>query len=471
MIDRLPLRLNALWFLLALVVGACGLLWLRSLNIHPWLPAVVAASVVFALMVVYLRVDGEYAPEEKGDNVYYLGLLFTLISLVFSLWEFFGLDAGMEWDRDNFQHLLQNFGTALTSTIAGIVCRVVLLNLQHMDGQVDRPRGVPISGEPNLTSLGIRDLTQTVNALARFHLIVRAHASDTTTYLGDLSRALKKESDEFKNHLIRNSELFCDTLRKDAEAFNRKLEEQSEITLSTVGDSLNSCAEQANHLVSQIKSAQEIQVAEIQKSNLAFLDDFQNTSAKSIEILTQNFESVMKQAIDLDKNTVKYHDQVNNELLKLESSLSHTQSALDSLTNHANNATKSTETLESEARKACTALSQICAVSEATSNALETIVKLDTQIRTAQQMDKTANSVHEIGLILQNICQEVSVAGRESSKVAGLFDKITQSIESMEQKTQHATKALDLLSREAESRLKKLRNSERSGFFGFFHRR
>ena len=44
-----------------------------------WHAALVAAGVVIALAVYYVLND-EDAPEEEGDNVYYLGLLFTLIS-------------------------------------------------------------------------------------------------------------------------------------------------------------------------------------------------------------------------------------------------------------------------------------------------------------------------------------------------------------------------------------------------------
>ena len=90
----------------------------------------VAAGVVLALTIYYVLND-EDAPEEEGDNVYYLGLLFTLISLMFTLVELFGADTYAVRNAEKIRALLENFGIALTSTVVGIAGRVLVQNWQR----------------------------------------------------------------------------------------------------------------------------------------------------------------------------------------------------------------------------------------------------------------------------------------------------------------------------------------------------
>ena len=84
-------RTNALWFFTALFGGGVAIWWAKSAA-NAWFAATVAAGTVLALAIYHILND-EDAREEEGDNVYYLGLLFTLLSLMFTLMELFGADA------------------------------------------------------------------------------------------------------------------------------------------------------------------------------------------------------------------------------------------------------------------------------------------------------------------------------------------------------------------------------------------
>ena len=216
-------RTNALWFFVALLGGGAGVWLAKSAFADAWIAAVVAAGVVLALTVYYVLND-ENAPEEEGDNVYYLGLLFTLISLMFSLVELFGADTDVVRNAGNFRGLLENFGIALTSTVVGIAGRIAVQNWQRTGsaGETELSDDAMVSSLPpagassqdlemfNRHLLGriARDLTQGANALARFHRIVRRHASDTEDHLRNHSEFLKRESAEFKDALQRNAEAF-----------------------------------------------------------------------------------------------------------------------------------------------------------------------------------------------------------------------------------------------------------------------
>ncbi|HEX6994595.1 MAG TPA: hypothetical protein VF339_10675 [Gammaproteobacteria bacterium] len=64
--------------------------------------------------------------DQAGDNAYYLGLLFTLVSMAVTLYEFRGTALGDAGAQSGAEHIIANFGVALASTIAGIFLRVLL---------------------------------------------------------------------------------------------------------------------------------------------------------------------------------------------------------------------------------------------------------------------------------------------------------------------------------------------------------
>jgi hypothetical protein len=105
-------------FFLALLVGGAGVLALKALGAAPWLviiwPVVVLAGYASLVWWPAFRLR----PDQTGDNVYYLGFLFTLISLAWTLYQF-NLAAGVE-------EVVQNFGVAISSTVAGVAGRVIL---------------------------------------------------------------------------------------------------------------------------------------------------------------------------------------------------------------------------------------------------------------------------------------------------------------------------------------------------------
>jgi hypothetical protein len=68
--------------------------------------------------------------DQAGDNLYYMGFLFTLTSLGVSLYQF---------DADHAaEEIVQNFGIAIGSTITGIALRVILNQMRQDPIEVER---------------------------------------------------------------------------------------------------------------------------------------------------------------------------------------------------------------------------------------------------------------------------------------------------------------------------------------------
>src|SRR5262245_48953811 len=75
------------------LVGACYIIWAKLIGA----PAFLATSVPLLLMLLYALLLGmaryfRLRDDQAGDNLYYIGFLYTLTSLGVSLWQFSGAE-------------------------------------------------------------------------------------------------------------------------------------------------------------------------------------------------------------------------------------------------------------------------------------------------------------------------------------------------------------------------------------------
>ena len=114
--NRFDKRLDASTFILCFMVGTAGIITLKWLDVSQF---VVTACPV-AIMFVYGVLNWRRHQAQAGDNLYYLGLLYTLVSLAVSLFEFTPKDE----DIESITPIITNFGIAIFSTILGVAGRV-----------------------------------------------------------------------------------------------------------------------------------------------------------------------------------------------------------------------------------------------------------------------------------------------------------------------------------------------------------
>lgn len=95
----------------------------------------VAVAAIILLGLYYHRHDRLADRQLVGDNLYYLGLLFTLASLIIALSRLF-LFGGEGSVEGRAYELIGNFGIALIATVAGILGRVLLQSAgeEHVAG-------------------------------------------------------------------------------------------------------------------------------------------------------------------------------------------------------------------------------------------------------------------------------------------------------------------------------------------------
>jgi hypothetical protein len=89
----------------------------------------VGTMIAYALLISLAR-GLRLRDDQSGDNLYYMGFLFTLTSLGVSLYQFSAARAAEE--------IVQNFGIAIGSTIAGIGLRVIFNQMRRDPVEVEQ---------------------------------------------------------------------------------------------------------------------------------------------------------------------------------------------------------------------------------------------------------------------------------------------------------------------------------------------
>jgi hypothetical protein len=89
----------------------------------------VATMLAYALLI-HLARNLRLRDDQAGDNLYYMGFLFTLTSLGVSLYQFSAAHAA--------EDIVQNFGIAIGSTITGIALRVIFNQMRRDPIEVER---------------------------------------------------------------------------------------------------------------------------------------------------------------------------------------------------------------------------------------------------------------------------------------------------------------------------------------------
>ena len=517
-------KTTALWFFVALFGGGTGVFLTKLLSDEPWHAAIVAAGVVLALTIYYILND-EDAPEEEGDNVYYLGLLFTLISLMISLLESFdGIVEGDEISKGAILALLENFGIALISTIFGIAGRVAVQNWQRTS-TADRarfPDGLPkrhlppVGADPgdlerfNRHLLGriASDLTQGANALARFHRIVRGHASETDDFLSNHGKTLVRESIEFR-----------DTLQQNAASFSEDLKAQSTDAVATVADSLRVLVDQVDVMAKRQQEASEKCLKEIRDVTQSYRDEISALNSQSLDALRENFETAASKAVSLSEHVQSSHDSylgeirdatrsnreevrstsdelvrtvqeslnlmvqqantavqgisdasnlLRSEFDRLKAGLGEASSAGVELGDSVQKVAKVTTVLESDVDRLRETLQSVNSGTEAMKTTVSTLVELDTMVRAGRDTVESASALRSIANAMRKVSEEGSDVAEKAADAAKSLKSLTEDVKVTISEAGVAADALRLLTIEAQQQTKALRRDRGllSGIFG-----
>jgi hypothetical protein len=128
--DKTPSTRGAIAFMLVAFLGMIFIVTAKVLGLSQWQVTTVPVTIMLlytgAILLPFLRLRDD----QSGDNLYYLGFLYTLASIGSSLYQFSG--------QGSQEHIVTNFGIAITTTVLGLALRVAFNQMRQDPAEVER---------------------------------------------------------------------------------------------------------------------------------------------------------------------------------------------------------------------------------------------------------------------------------------------------------------------------------------------
>jgi methyl-accepting chemotaxis protein len=284
-----------------------------SFTYFDWTAVIAAVGIIILYCIYILKTKDRsgLSVDRASDNAYYLGLLFTLVSLSISL-----IKLATTFNSESTETystvliLLPDFGLALFSTIAGIMGRIFLQQF----------RNDPLDIE-----------TEAREELGEAIRVLRSSIGTIVVNLNNLSEQTKVSLTELNNNV---SKVIEKTTNESMETINKVTQ-----NLSSMGETSQKQIETMNNLSKN--------VFEQTKEVLAFIKQEMNSISASPKDFQNNLEEFNK-TLSLIKNafTDNNYKDVTNGLKDLSSAINNTKAVLDKTSDSVNLISKNSTTLK-----------------------------------------------------------------------------------------------------------------------------
>jgi ElaB/YqjD/DUF883 family membrane-anchored ribosome-binding protein len=209
-----PGLISGLLFFVVVLIGSGYIVFSK---LHAF-SAINVTAVPVLIMIGYAIVLGfarlfRLRDDQSGDNLYYMGFLFTLTSLAVSLYQF---DA-----EGSAAPIVQNFGIAIASTIAGITLRILFNQMRRDPVEVEATARMELAEASRRVK---RELDSTVLEFSYFRRTAQQSIADAL--------------DEVKEALGDTSDKLADEMKRFAATAGKPLEDASKRSGATL-DSMN----------------------------------------------------------------------------------------------------------------------------------------------------------------------------------------------------------------------------------------
>jgi methyl-accepting chemotaxis protein len=263
--------------------------------------ALAVTSVPVLIMIGYALLLGtrlfRLRDDQSGDNLYYMGFLFTLTSLAVSLYQFSAAGSA--------EQIVQNFGIAIASTIAGIALRIFFNQMRRDPVEVEATARLELAEASRRVK---RELESTILEFGYFRRMTQQSISDGLDevkeslgavheqFAGELAKLATTANKPFEEAFQRSGETFDQLNERTVEVLevSRQLVQEGEQlaknTTSIVKAIDDVFARLAAHQTSDTKLAPMIQsLTEAVNS----LKDSTETQARNVEVNLRHTQSVV----------------------------------------------------------------------------------------------------------------------------------------------------------------------------------
>jgi hypothetical protein len=293
--DANPGLLNGLLYF-GLVLFGCGFIVFSKL--HDFgafyvtsIPVVVMIG--YALLLAFARLL-RLRDDQSGDNLYYMGFLFTLTSLAVSLYQFSATGSA--------EQIVQNFGVAIASTISGIALRIFFNQMRRDPVEVEHATRLELAEASRRVK---RELESTVLEFSYFRRATQQSISDA---LDEVNGMLEQAKDRFVGQLDDFAATSSQPLEQASKRSGDTIEDVTSRISQTLGTAARQIAEETGELSNSLASiVQSIDHVATKLASLQMPDEIIETRlAPVIEGLARAVEafgsSAEAQAMAVDAN-------------------------------------------------------------------------------------------------------------------------------------------------------------------------
>jgi uncharacterized coiled-coil DUF342 family protein len=367
-------------FALAFLGGSVAIIGMKSLGLSQW----IASGVAVAIMCGYVALTwasrrARIREDLIGDNVYYLGFLFTLISLGYALYDFGG---GIS--ESTIESVIANFGIALLSTIFGVFLRVFVSQFRADPVETEREARVELTEASNL---------------------VRAELSHMLADIGDFRREI-------------------------LQVMRESLEETAQNTQEALIGNAGKVTEVTEQLLQRVDAASTDYAENTKRVNA-----MSKRTAESLETLIKRIEDIEAPTDLITARVIPVVDQISEITEELQRHAKSEAGYADAISNTLSQMHKTIPELASK-------LEHAAYISENLGSLNEQITKLqahlghisETQMKQAGTLDASAVEFtraireHTENMIAQHSLFEETVS-KFSSSIKGELEKVTEAVE------------------------------------------
>ena len=297
----------------------------------------------FCLLGYFFAAKRDAAWRHNTDNVYYLGLLFTLLSLVYSLVTLFLLNSEETTDRaGQTYNLIGSFGIALISTIFGILFRILLLqSADDESGQLRPSLPVDIGPGKQRVSVALADaafklrieLTQTIADMSVFRQAVMQASNETVLESNRAREAIIRQIEEAGHEQTRILSTLSDTavgkFNSSVEQIRNSLDEMADQQLKRAQHSVDFATQSIEKLEHTIQESLTKIANSGEKIQAAF-----SSAPESLQNIVNDLQSTIRNMEEAAGKQTKIFSTLSATAVdKFNASIEHVQNSLDEMAN------------------------------------------------------------------------------------------------------------------------------------------
>ena len=193
-----------------------------------FLLTILMVAYLISILVVKKKTNTFIRDEQMGDSFYYLGFLFTLTALVFSLFSL---------GTDGIDDLLKKFGVAITTTLIGLIGRIIMSQFRESLDEIKEKAESQISAAARKLNV---QLESSINILREQSIII---AKNTDKTLQDSSLSLRRfmeENNKILQDSTNQSKNVIDEFNKNAQEISKNIFQKFEESVDGFVNTLNS---------------------------------------------------------------------------------------------------------------------------------------------------------------------------------------------------------------------------------------